>query len=95
VTTPAAGVLAPRFVDVASATRATFDLSLATRSEAQEAPVRAQEELGYDTVHRLAGYSNHSHPDPDFKDLAEEPSPGQAPAAASTPPAAPPTTSSR
>jgi hypothetical protein len=49
--------------------RATFDLDLVTRSEAQEPLVRALEELGYETVHRSNGYSNHSHPDPEWGDI--------------------------
>lgn len=49
--------------------RATFDLDLVTPSEAQEALVRGLEELGYDTVHRSAGYSNHSHSDPEWGDV--------------------------
>jgi ABC-type antimicrobial peptide transport system permease subunit len=49
--------------------RATFDLDLVTASEAQEALVRGLEELGYDTVHRSAGYSNHSHSDPEWGDV--------------------------
>jgi hypothetical protein len=46
--------------------RATFDLDLVTRSEAQAPLVALLEELGYETVHRSAGYSNHSHPDPEW-----------------------------
>jgi hypothetical protein len=49
--------------------RATFDLDLVTRSEAQDRLVRALEELGYETMHRSAGYSNHSHPDPEWGDV--------------------------
>jgi len=49
--------------------RATFDLDLVTRSEAQEPLVEALEELGYETVHRSAGYSNHSHSDPEWGDI--------------------------
>ena len=49
--------------------RATFDLDLVTRSEAQEPLVGALEELGYETVHRSAGYSNHSHSDPEWGDI--------------------------
>ncbi len=44
--------------------RATFDLDLVTRSEAQELLVTRLEELGYETVHRSPGYSNHAHPSP-------------------------------
>ncbi len=49
--------------------RATFDLDLVTGSEAQGPLVRALEELGYETVHRSAGYSNHAHPDPEWGDV--------------------------
>ena len=46
--------------------RATFDLDLVTLSEAQAPLVALLEELGYETVHRSPGYSNHSHPDPEW-----------------------------
>jgi hypothetical protein len=46
--------------------RATFDLDLVTRSEAQEPLVALLEDLGYETVHVSPGYSNHSHADPDW-----------------------------
>lgn len=46
--------------------RATFDLDLATESEAQPKLVVFLESLGYETLHRSPGYSNHLHPDPDL-----------------------------
>jgi len=46
--------------------RATFDLDLVTRSGAQEPLVAFLEEVGYETLHRSEGYSNHSHPDPEW-----------------------------
>jgi hypothetical protein len=46
--------------------RATFDLDLVTRSEAQAPLVALLEGLGYETVHRSPGYSNHSHSDAEW-----------------------------
>jgi hypothetical protein len=46
--------------------RVTFDLDLVTRAEAQAPLVALLEELGYETLHRSPGYSNHSHPDPEW-----------------------------
>lgn len=46
--------------------RVTFDLDLVTRAEAQARLVSHLEGLGYETVHRSAGYSNHSHADPEW-----------------------------
>jgi hypothetical protein len=46
--------------------RVTFDLDLVTRLEAQSSLVALLEELGYETVHRSTGYSNHSHADPEW-----------------------------
>ena len=46
--------------------RVTFDLDLVTRADAQARLVPHLEELGYETVHRSAGYSNHSHADPEW-----------------------------
>jgi Nucleotidyl transferase AbiEii toxin, Type IV TA system len=43
--------------------RATFDLDLVTVAEAQGPLVAHLESLGYETLHRSAGYSNHSHAD--------------------------------
>ena len=49
--------------------RATFDLDLVTVSAAQAALVKALEELGYETLHVSAGYSNHHHADSDWGDV--------------------------
>jgi hypothetical protein len=46
--------------------RATFDLDLVTRLEAQGPLVALLEDVGYETLHRSEGYSNHSHPDPEW-----------------------------
>jgi hypothetical protein len=46
--------------------RATLDLDLATESEAQPALVAFLESLGYETLHRSSGYSNHAHTLPDL-----------------------------
>ena len=46
--------------------RATLDLDLVTESEAQPRLVAFLESLGYETLHRSPGYSNHLHPHPDF-----------------------------
>ncbi len=46
--------------------RATFDLDLVTRAEAQTPLVSHLEELGYETLHRSSGYSNHAHTDPEW-----------------------------
>jgi hypothetical protein len=43
-------------------TRATMDLDLVTESAAQPTLVPFLESLGYETLHRSAGYSNHAHP---------------------------------
>jgi hypothetical protein len=44
--------------------RATFDLDLVVPAEVQERLVAHLEGLGYETLHRSAGYSNHLHADP-------------------------------
>jgi hypothetical protein len=44
----------------------TFDLDLLTVSRAQAPLVALLENLGYETLHRSFGYSNHSHPDPQW-----------------------------
>jgi hypothetical protein len=44
--------------------RSTLDLDLAVESAAQDEIVRFLESLGYRTLHRSSGYSNHRHPDP-------------------------------
>lgn len=46
--------------------RATLDVDFATQSEAQAAVIGFLESLGYETLHRSAGYSNHVHPLPDL-----------------------------
>ena len=46
--------------------RATLDLDLVVHSEAQKALVEMMEELGYETLYRSEGYSNHLHPDPEM-----------------------------
>jgi hypothetical protein len=46
--------------------RATLDLDLATESEAQPKVIAFLESLGYETLHRSPGYSNHLHPYPDL-----------------------------
>jgi hypothetical protein len=42
-------------------TRATLDLDLVTEAAAQPAVVAFLESLGYETLYRSAGYSNHVH----------------------------------
>ena len=44
--------------------RATLDLDLLLDAAAQDDFVRYLESLGYETLHRSSGYSNHAHPDP-------------------------------
>jgi hypothetical protein len=44
--------------------RSTLDLDLVVESSAQDEIVRFLESLGYQTLHRSSGYSNHRHPDP-------------------------------
>jgi hypothetical protein len=46
--------------------RATLDLDLATEDAAQPKLVAFLESLGYETLHRSPGYSNHLHPQPDL-----------------------------
>ena len=46
--------------------RATLDLDLATEEAAQPRLVSFLESLGYETLHRSEGYSNHLHPDSDL-----------------------------
>ena len=43
--------------------RTTLDLDLLLDAEAQEDFVRFLESLGYETLHRSSGYSNHAHRD--------------------------------
>lgn len=46
--------------------RTTLDLDLAVESAVQEDLVAFMEQIGYETLHRSSGYSNHLHPDPGF-----------------------------
>jgi hypothetical protein len=46
--------------------RATLDLDLATESRAQTKLITFLESLGYETLHRSAGYSSHLHPPADL-----------------------------
>ncbi len=46
--------------------RGTFDLDFVTQSEAQPDVVSFLESLGYETLHRSGGYSNHLHAMLDF-----------------------------
>jgi hypothetical protein len=46
--------------------RATFDLDLLTVTAAQEPIVALLRDLGYETLHASAAYSNHQHADPDW-----------------------------
>jgi hypothetical protein len=47
-------------------TRSTVDLDLLTERRVQERLVAFLESLGYETLHRSAGYSNHLHPDDEW-----------------------------
>jgi len=49
--------------------RTTLDLDLIVESTIQEDLVRWLESLGYRTLHRSSGYSNHAHPDPSWGEL--------------------------
>ncbi len=44
--------------------RTTLDLDLVVESRAQDELIAFLESLGFTTLHRSAGYSNHLHPDP-------------------------------
>jgi hypothetical protein len=44
--------------------RTTFDLDLVVPRELQSPLIERLEALGYETLHRSAGYSNHLHADP-------------------------------
>lgn len=44
--------------------RATFDLDLAFSTSAQPGIIRFLEGMGYETLHRSTGFSNHVHTDP-------------------------------
>jgi len=44
--------------------RTTVDLDLVVEGAAQDELIRFVESLGYQTLHRSSGYSNHAHTDP-------------------------------
>lgn len=46
--------------------RMTVDLDLVLDAEAQDDLIRFLESLGYETLHRSSGYSNHLHADPSW-----------------------------
>lgn len=46
--------------------RTTLDLDLLVESSAQDEIVQFLESIGYKTLHRSSGYSNHRHPDPNW-----------------------------
>ncbi len=46
--------------------RATLDLDLLVPAAAQDSVIGFMEELGYETLHRSTGYSNHLHEDESF-----------------------------
>ena len=46
--------------------RTTLDVDLVVDGEAQEELIVFLSGLGYRTLHRSEGYSNHEHPDPDW-----------------------------
>ncbi len=46
--------------------RTTFDLDFVVESRAQNEIIQFLESLGYETLHRSSGYSNHEHPDADL-----------------------------
>jgi hypothetical protein len=47
-------------------TRATVDLDLVVDASAQDEVIPFLESLGYETLHRSSGYSNHRHPLPEM-----------------------------
>lgn len=49
--------------------RTTLDLDFVVESKTQEDLVHWLESLGYRTLHRSSGYSNHSHPEPVWGEL--------------------------
>jgi hypothetical protein len=49
--------------------RTTLDLDLVVDGAAQEKVVTLLESLGFETLHRSSGYSNHAHSDPDWGSL--------------------------
>ena len=46
--------------------RMTLDVDLVTSADSQDALVEFLESMGYETIHRSSGYSNHRHTDPVF-----------------------------
>lgn len=57
--------------------RSTQDVDLVVEASGQDAVIQFLESLGYQTLHRSTGYSNHSHSDPlwgrvDFVYVGEE-----------------------
>jgi hypothetical protein len=46
--------------------RATVDLDFVVDASDQQEVIHFLESLGYQTLHRSTGYSNHQHPDPDL-----------------------------
>ena len=46
--------------------RATFDMDWVVEDDSQDELVGFLEALGYETLHRSSGYSNHLHPDVDL-----------------------------
>jgi hypothetical protein len=46
--------------------RATFDLDLVVPREVQDELIARLQSMGYETLHRSAGYSNHLHQDPSW-----------------------------
>ena len=49
--------------------RTTLDLDLIVESKVQDDLIRWLESLGYRTLHRSSGYSNHAHSDPSWGEL--------------------------
>ncbi len=49
--------------------RTTLDLDFIVESSAQDDLIRFLESLGYETLHRSSGYSNHQNPDPSWGNL--------------------------
>ncbi len=46
--------------------RTTLDLDFAADERAQRSTIDYLDSLGYETLHRSSGYSNHLHPEPDL-----------------------------
>lgn len=49
--------------------RTTLDLDIVVEGRAQESVIGFLESLGYQTVHRSPGYSNHTHPEASWGDF--------------------------